>query len=253
LVQYPASQPLKCGVAPDSLQCGDSASQPLKCGVAPDSLQCGDSAPQPLKCGVAPDSLQCGDSASQLLKCGVAPDSLQCGDSASQPLKCGVAPDSLQWGDPASQPLKYGAQHSLPLSNIISGILQYGAQVGYEGPKQLLLSQNLQSATLEPHTITNKLLDDLKVGKVSRALPQFPFISSPLGLVPKNNGGYRRIHHLSHPPLTSVNDFIQDEYSSITYTAIWDVYTKIRLTGRGCVIVKEDIKDAFRNIPVAQQ
>lgn len=38
-----------------------------------------------------------------------------------------------------------------------------------------------------------------------------------VGVVPKGDGGRRRIHHLSYPEVESVNDFIPAEYTSITY------------------------------------
>jgi hypothetical protein len=138
---------------------------------------------------------------------------------------------------------------SLPV--ILAGILKYGCQIGYNGPPQLILSQNLKSAQLDPSTITDKLTSDLALRRVLSRTPSFPFISSPLGLVPKGDSGYRRIHHLSHPPSSSVNSHIPEGASSIKYTKITEIYRAILSAGRHCVIVKKDIKDAFRNIPVA--
>ena len=55
-----------------------------------------------------------------------------------------------------------------------------------------------------------------RVGEVNNPAP--PFISSPLGLVPKHDGGFRKIHHLSYPSGDSVNDYVADEASSLSYT-----------------------------------
>jgi hypothetical protein len=57
------------------------------------------------------------------------------------------------------------------------------------------------------------------LGRVRTVLSKAPFISSPLGIVPKSDFGYRRIHHLYYPPSTSVNDYIPNEYAAIQYTA----------------------------------
>jgi len=138
---------------------------------------------------------------------------------------------------------------SLPVT--LAGILKYGCQIGYNGPPQLILSQNLKSAHIDQSTISDKLISDLALRRVVSRTPSFPFISSPLGLVPKGDGGLRRIHHLSHPQGSSVNAYIPESAGSIKYISITDIYKAIISAGRHCVIVKKDIKDAFRNIPIA--
>ena len=97
--------------------------------------------------------------------------------------------------------------------------------------------------------ITDQLSNDL----ASRRVEHFsgPAVISPLGLVPKHNGGWRHIHNLSWPPGYSVNDTIPDTASAIRYTSIDNVFDLIRTLERSCYIIKRDIKDAFRNIPIA--
>lgn len=138
-----------------------------------------------------------------------------------------------------------------PLPSLIDGILRHGAQIGYKGPEQLILSENLSSALKAPTVIEDQLVKDISLGRIRAALPEAPFISSPLGLMPKSNFGYRRIHHLSHPPLTSVNDQIPHEYAAIQYARFDDIVASILAAGRGSIIMKWDVKDAFRLIPVA--
>ena len=113
------------------------------------------------------------------------------------------------------------------------------------------MSKNLASALLDSQIITEKLKDNLLSGQLIPFTQSYPFISSPLGLVPKPNGGLRRIHHLSHPRGSSVNDFISKEASNLRYTSLRKVTDMVLQAGRHCVIIKKDIKDAFRNIPVA--
>ena len=102
-----------------------------------------------------------------------------------------------------------------PLYLLLLLVLQFGCLLGYTGPPTQILSNNLASALLDPQIITEKLRDDLSSGRVIPATQSYPFISSPLGLVPKPNGGLRRIHHLSHPQGSSVNDFILKEASNL--------------------------------------
>jgi hypothetical protein len=78
-----------------------------------------------------------------------------------------------------------------------------------------------------------------------------PYICSPLGLVPKHDGGWRKIHHLSYPRTRSVNTNIPDDYSLILYLTVQDVLDIVRKARKGCFLVKRDISDAFRNILVA--
>ena len=74
---------------------------------------------------------------------------------------------------------------------------------------------------------------------------------SPLGLVRKPDGGYRRTHHLSHPPGCSTNDGINADIRHLQYPYFDDMVNMILEAGRGCVVVKRDIAYACRNIPVA--
>lgn len=137
------------------------------------------------------------------------------------------------------------------LPTILDGILRYGALVGYMGSDTFTISNNLTSAENDPDMISNQVTSDLACGRVSATTPTAPFVSSPLGLVPKSDTGWRRIHHLSHPPGISVNDGIPQEFGALRYTALHDMLDVVRQAGRACHIVKKDLKDAFRMIPVA--
>ena len=137
------------------------------------------------------------------------------------------------------------------LPNTLTKILEFGTLVGYNGPQSLIISDNQDSVYLSPRIIDSKLQDDLSRGRIVATTTQPPFISSPLGLVPKSDGGFRRIHNLSHPSINSVNANISTEYSTLKYTIIEDILQMVRSASRYCIILKRDIKDAFRNIPVA--
>ncbi len=146
------------------------------------------------------------------------------------------------------------ARHPESLRIHLPMVQRFGAELGYEGPNAFILSENLASA-LEDYTIIEKeLQEDLASGRVTPVHQlSRPFICSLLGLVPKHNGGWRRIHHLSHPHVESVNSYIPDGVGEIRYKCFQEVLQLVINEGRYCVIMKRDVKDAFRNVPVALQ
>ncbi|KAJ5904837.1 uncharacterized protein N7473_001753 [Penicillium subrubescens] len=98
--------------------------------------------------------------------------------------------------------------------------------------------------------ISAKLAEDLNLGRIR--LASRPSFVSPLGLVPKHDGGWRRIHDLSWPPGQGLNQGIPDSWSAIEYMTIDAIYEQVTQAGPGCTIIKRDIKDAFRIVPVAE-
>lgn len=113
-------------------------------------------------------------------------------------------------------------------------LLRFGCLVGYTGPDNaFILPNNLPSALLDPEIINGKLIHDLNAGRVIEINhPSPPFISSPLGLVPKYDGGFRKIHHLPYPGGDSVNDYIAAEASSLSYSSLQDIFQKVIAGGR---------------------
>lgn len=99
-----------------------------------------------------------------------------------------------------------------PLRIHLPMIVRFGVELGYKGPTDaFILSKNLSSALVDTDIIDKKLCEDLALKRIIEVkAPTPPFIASPLGLVPKHDGGWRKIHHLSHPAGSSVNDYIPD-------------------------------------------
>ena len=71
-----------------------------------------------------------------------------------------------------------------------------------------------------------------------------------MGVVPKKSGKLRLIHHLSAPKGTSVNDGIPKELFSLHYITIDNAIEIIHKHGKGCLLAKLDIRNAFRLCPV---
>lgn len=80
-----------------------------------------------------------------------------------------------------------------PLGIHLAMILRFGAEIGYKGPQNvLILLENLVLAMENPFIIDNKLAEDIQLCQVVSVPTSItPFISSPLGLVPKYDGSFR--------------------------------------------------------------
>ena len=113
--------------------------------------------------------------------------------------------------------------------------------------------KNLPSAFQQPSVIDATLQKECEAGRILGPFPTPPlpnFRTSGLGLVPKHDGGWRIIYHLSAPTTHNINDFIDPLMYSLSYCSIDDAYTIINKLGPGTLLSKIDLKDAFRLIPV---
>jgi hypothetical protein len=136
---------------------------------------------------------------------------------------------------------------------IINGF-KTGFSIHYEGPQHSFELPNNKSALDEPDVLLKKIATELQLGRVAGPFHEKPFnhfIVSPLGLVAKKEKGeFRLIHDLSQPRLLSVNSFISDCYASVNYETFDKVVELINVNGRGALLAKSDIQDAFRIIPI---
>ncbi len=159
------------------------------------------------------------------------------------------SPSMLRPSAWADLPLKYpfALRIHLPM------ISRFSAKLSYEGPLDaFILSDNLASALKDPAIIDKKLTENLALSRmVDIEKPTPPFVCSPLSLVLKHDGGWRRSHHLLYPRGESVNDHIPDGEGELRYTRFQKVLELVIQEGRDSIILKQDVKDAFKNIPVA--
>ena len=74
---------------------------------------------------------------------------------------------------------------------------------------------------------------------------------SRFGVIPKGHqiGKWRLILDLSHPEAASVNDGIDPEISSLSYTSVDQAAKKIVLLGKGTQLAKLDLESTYRMIP----
>ena len=76
---------------------------------------------------------------------------------------------------------------------------------------------------------------------------------SGLGVVPKKDGGWRVIYHLSAPSGISINDHIDPARFSLHYCTIDSAIAILNTLGRGALMGKIDLKNAFRLMPVRRE
>lgn len=124
-----------------------------------------------------------------------------------------------------------------------------GFRLNYTGPHIHSMSKNLVSAEQFSNETLAKIQNEVNLG---RMLGPFKYLSistlriSPIGLVPKSDGNWRLITHLSYPQDGSVNSFINPELCNVSFSSFDNILDKIYECGNGTEHAKVDIKSAFR-------
>ena len=96
--------------------------------------------------------------------------------------------------------------------------LTYGCNIGYNGPELTLISNNLQSAYHQSSILDASIAKECEEGRILGPFSRPPllnFCSFGLGLIPKHDGGWRTICHLSAPRNYSINDYIDPSQSAL--------------------------------------
>lgn len=128
-----------------------------------------------------------------------------------------------------------------------------GFPLHYGGPRVQIISKNLVSASQNPSALQEKIQKEIELGRIMGPFKKLPLSNmriSPIGLVPKHDGGWRMIMHLSHPPGNSVNDYIDPVMCSVQYTSFDKVVEMVAELGKGAYLGKMDIRSAFRLLPI---
>ena len=114
-------------------------------------------------------------------------------------------------------------------------------------------ARNLPSAAAHLEVVTEYLRKECLAGRMAGpfASANFsPFHCSGLGVVPKQDGSWRVITHLSAPYGLSINEFIDPESVTLRYTTIDNAVKISQQLGRGTLLAKIDLKRSFRQYPV---
>ena len=133
--------------------------------------------------------------------------------------------------------------------------IQHGVSLGYRGPRGSRTTRNLVSSHQHPH-VSAELKKECAAGHILGPLtvPPFPNLKcSGVGVVPKKNGKWHMIHHLSAPHGRSINDFISRDEYSLHYSTVDDAISCLWSLGLGALMAKVDLKSAFRIVPVFRE
>ena len=131
--------------------------------------------------------------------------------------------------------------------------LGHGCNIGFNGPQFTHFSNNLPSSFQHPSILDANIATECNLGRMLGPfqIPPLPnFRCSGLGLVPKHDGGWRAIYHLSAPYGSSINDSINAQDFTLSYCSVDDAFAMVSALGKGTLMAKIDLKNAFRLIPV---
>ena len=149
------------------------------------------------------------------------------------------------------------AQHPKPTKvKKFLNYLQFGHPLLCSSPPSTRWSHNLASATSNPQAALAKIEKEVKLGRVrgpfrnisDTGLPSL--VISPIGLIPKAEGGFRLIHHLSHPWGRGINAFISDEDAHVSYARFDDAILFLTISGPNTLMAKVDVQSAYRLLPM---
>ena len=135
----------------------------------------------------------------------------------------------------------------------LTNSLTFGFDIGYFGSHTPLVTQNLHSALEHPEVIDEALRKELASNRMAGPYlaPPYPTLRcSGLGAIPKKDGSWRLINHLSAPSGDSINDYIDPLDFSLQYSTIDDAIAMCHKLGKGALMAKVDLKNAFRLCPV---
>ena len=156
-----------------------------------------------------------------------------------------------------------GHEDQIFVKYILQGIAE-GFRVGFNYQQHTASLQsrrrNMVSATQSPQVVSDYLMEEVTLNRVTElpseeAAGKIGVHCSPFGVIPKKNtpGKWRLIVDLSSPEGHSVNDGIDREQCSFSYTSVDEVAGVILQLGQGAMLAKMDIKQAYRIVPIHPQ
>ena len=138
--------------------------------------------------------------------------------------------------------------------------LSAGFRIGFDRSTTRLHStrKNHLSASVNPSVVRDRIRSERDLGRLVGPVHQsyLPYLHvSPIGLVPKKGqlGQWRMIVDLSFPRGHSINYGISKGFCSLSYASVDDAVEWILYLGRCTELIKLDLKDAYRIIPIHPQ
>lgn len=136
---------------------------------------------------------------------------------------------------------------------VVRGIRE-GFRIGYDYKRQPKIKRpkNMRSADENPQPVDRYVQEEVRAGRLIRLYGSAPGRVSRVGVIPKPHqpGKWRLITDLSFPKGDSVNDGISTELCSVSYATVDDAVRCVKTLGRGALMAKFDIANAYRAVPV---
>ena len=148
--------------------------------------------------------------------------------------------------------------HLHPFTAFLLRGLTTGFRIGVqEGDHFLPARRNRHSAYERPDVISAYLAREVQLSRMT-PLPSTPSLAppllqlSPFGMIPKKHrpDKWRLIVDLSSPEGHSINDAIRQDLRSVSYAVLDQAVAMARSMGRGSLLAKLDLKEAYREVPV---
>ena len=137
---------------------------------------------------------------------------------------------------------------------ILQGIIE-GFRIGFNRAHSLRPSKkNMSSARANPQVVMKYIEEEVQAGRLLQVpnAAGLQIQTSSFGVIPKRHqpGKWRLIVDLSSPTGSSVNDGVAEALCSIRYPTVHDGARLATRLGRGALLAKIDLKNAYRIIPV---
>ena len=131
-------------------------------------------------------------------------------------------------------------------------------ELGYEGAEDCTLTaRNLPLKCGMLQDVWDKMMKETKLKHFAGPFQTIPFkyyIQSPTGLVPKDQGKQTRlVFYLSFHDQSSVNYNTPKHKCRVKYKDLEHAVKLCLEAGKGCYVVKSDLKSALRNFPTRKQ
>ncbi|XP_055338425.1 uncharacterized protein LOC129588283 [Paramacrobiotus metropolitanus] len=137
--------------------------------------------------------------------------------------------------------------------SVVVDMITNGADIGYFGPVCSRFTANAKTARDHHDVLLKAIEKEVLLGHTVGPFTKPPFTHfsiSSLGVREKKPSGHRVILDLSRPVGNSVNDYIDAEAYTVSYCAVDDAVQLLTRMGIGALMCKQDIKHAFRLVPV---
>ena len=131
---------------------------------------------------------------------------------------------------------------------ILSGLTQ-GFRIGFchAGARLQQVGRNMPCN--QPQIVSDYLQTELKANRLVVLSPQ-QASAARIHCSPNKPGKWRLIVDLSSPTGTSVNDGVDKDLCSLSYTSIDVIANRVLALGKGSLLAKMDIKQAYRMVPM---